>query len=777
MKLKLWLAPPLALLLGLLLALGYLLDASRPVEDGQTTMKTLTAPVTVKADALGVPSIAGQNREDALRALGFLHARDRLFQMELIRRKMAGRLAEVFGEAALPLDQQQRIFGFLPAARAMFARLPEDQKQAVNAYVEGVNRGMADLPVLPPEFLALGIRPEPWHAEDSLLVALSMFQTLSSQEQDERMLTVMAQALPPELVAFLTPDTDQYTTVLMGGSQSRRPATDIPKAAWAALDRSPPAYAQVDALGPVAGSNNWAVGGRRTRDGRAMVANDMHLDLGVPNIWYRAEIHFAGTHLAGITLPGLPLLVAGSNGHIAWGFTNVDADTLDLISLELDAENPDRYRTPMGWQRFEVRGETIGVKDARPVTISVRSTVWGPVLPEPLMGKPVAVRWTALEPAAIDFGMLDLFKTDTLEATMEVMNRSGGPNQNVALADDQGHIGWTLLGRFPLRQGFDGSATRSWANGNNQWTGFIPPAEMPRLIDPAQGYLATANNRTIGSEYPYAIAHNQANGYRAFRISQQLAQLSAADEQAMLAVQMDTTSELFEFYRELVLELAGPDSEAGRYVAAWNGRMDGDSLGMPLLWSFRDRLAGAVFAPVVARCRAVDPGFRFGWRNLETPMRKLLEARLPETLPDTRYPDWTAFLRHVLEQSVSDLKAKFPDQPLAQIAWGSYNRTPIQHPFSRKMPWLAGLLDMPAVDNGGCAGFCVRIIGARHGATERMVVSPGHPEDGILHMPGGQSGHPLSDHYRDQQQAWNDGRPLPFLSGPAVHELKLVPGS
>jgi penicillin amidase len=778
LKLKHWLAPLLALILGLSLAAGVVLDASQPAEDGEFTLPGLSAAATVRADDLGIPRIAAQNRDDALRSLGFLHARDRMFQMDLIRRKMAGRLAEAFGAAALSLDQQQRIYGFEHAARAIVAALPPDQRQALAAYVEGVNRGMLASPVPPPEYLALGLPLEPWRPEDSLMVALSMFQTLSSQEEDERMLTVMERALPPELAAFLTPDSDIYSSQLIGGPQSRRPAADIPLAAWAALDRTGPVLADaVDSLSPVAGSNNWAVSGRRSRDGRAMVANDMHLSLGVPNLWYRAELHFPGADLAGLTLPGLPLLVTGSNGHVAWGYTNVDADNLDLVTLEIDPEHPNQYRTPDGWKTFEQREETMHVKGGKDIAIGVRSTIWGPVSTERLLGKPVAVHWTALQADAIDLGLLDVFSATTLEETMAVMNRSGGPNQNVALADDRGRIAWTLFGRFPLRHGLDGSVSRGWGEGATGWTGYIPPAELPRVLDPEPGFLVTANNRTIGADYPYPIAHNQANSYRAYRIAQQLAHKPQLTEQDMLAVQLDTASEFFEFYRKLALELAPADSEIGRYVAAWNGRMDGGSLGIPLLWVFREQLADVVLAPVVQRCRTLDPHFRFAWRNMETPLRKLLEARLPETLPSTRYTDWQALLRQTLEHSAEQLRRDHDDKALADIAWGQFNRTPIQHPFSRKMPLLANWLDMAPVENGGCGGFCVRIVGKQHGASERMAVSPNHPEDGILHMPGGQSGHPLSPHYRDQQPAWLQGQPLPFLSGEAAHELRLKPGS
>lgn len=770
------LAVALALVLSIAGWAAYRLIGSAPPLDGELALAGLAATVTVDADGLGVPSIQANSREDALSVLGMLHARDRMFQLELMRRKGAGRLAEVFGAAAVPLDRQQRGYRFEAAARAIVAALPDDQLMALTAYVAGVNGWLALDRPLPPEFVALGIDPEPWRPEDSILVALGMFQTLNSQEQDERMLTVMEAALPPELVRFLTPDTDPYATVLLGGERSRRPETEIPVDAWASLGASANVVAgAVDALNSVAGSNNWAVSGTRSRDGRAMVANDMHLSLGVPNIWYRAQWRYGSVSVAGLTLPGLPLLVTGSNGHVAWGYTNVDADVLDLVELETDRDHPNSYRTPDGWKEFEQYAEIIKVKDGDDELLPVRATVWGPVSPVHLRGKAVAVRWTALDAGAVDLGLLDLVETTTLEDTMAVLNRSGGPNQNVALADDRGRIGWTVMGRFPLRRGLDGSVSKSWADGSVGWNGFIPPAELPRLLDPPQGYLATANNRTLGADYPHVIAHNQANGYRAYRISERLKELPQASEADLLKLQMDTTSAFFEFYRDLAVQSVGQGGEIGRYLAAWNGRMDGDSVGIPLLWLFRDKLADTVFSPVVRRGREVDPRFGYTWREMETPLRKLLTAKLPKTLPESTCSDWEQLIRRQLDASVSELRRRFPDLPLDQITWGQFNKTLIQHPFSRQLPALARWLDMPAVDNGGCSGFCVRIIGRDHGATERMVVSPNHPEDGILHMPGGQSGHPLSANYRDQQSAWHDGAALPFLSGAPLHRLRMVP--
>ena len=777
-------------LLALVAPLAYQIDRaarSLPALDGPARLKGLSAPATVEFDRLAVPSVDAPNRADAYRILGYLHARDRLFQMDLMRRKAAGRLAEVFGAKAMPVDRAQRIFQFQRAAEIIVARLPAEQRAVLTAYTAGINAHLENAPEVPPEFRLLHYRPEPWRPEDSLLVALGMFQTLTDQERDERMLTAMDRLLPPEVTAFLTPDTDEYTHVLLGGDESRRPARPVPAEAIARLigeaKGSTFSLASVQPEPVSLGSNNWAVNGSKTADGRAILADDMHLPLGVPNIWYRVRLRYAGLELSGVTLPGVPVVVAGGNGHVAWGFTNVDGDYLDLVKLEVNPAEPAEYRTPEGWRRFEIRRETIAAKDGPPAAIELKGTIWGPVSPEPLLGESVAIHWTALSPEAVNLGLMDMDRADSLERALAVLNRAGAPPQNAVLADEKGRIAWTYMGFFPRRFGFDGSVSRSWADGRAGWDGFIPPEELPRVIDPQEGFLATANNRTLGKGYPYVIGHGFSYGYRAYRIRQQLGATDKLTERDLLALQLDTASEFYEFYRRLALELLADDSARGdsvladaeRAIRRWNGRLDPDSLGIGLLVRWRKDLAQAVFAPLVSRCAVAMPDFAYQWREQETPLRALLTERLPETLPDPRQSDWTGFLRASLRQSIAGLKIEQGVARLEDLPWGRINAVRVRHPFSRAVPAAGWLLDMPEIA-GACNGFCLRVLHGVHGASERLVVSPAHPEDGILHMPGGQSGHPLSPHYRDQQRAWMDGTPLPFLPGKAEHKLQLEPG-
>ena len=761
-----------------------LLMASLPKEDGEIALPGLGAAATVHSDVLGIPSISAENREDAFRLLGFLHARDRLFQMELMRRKSAGRLAEIFGAKAVDLDKGQRDYQFEQAAKNIVSALPANQKHVLDAYVAGVNAFIDQTKLLPPEFIALNFSPEPWRAEDSILVALGMFQTLNGREQDERMVTVMEKALPKQLVAFLTPDTDVYATVLLGGPDSHRPAQPIPVSDFAALDAQPIKLAKgsVDVDSSIAGSNNWVVAGKKTQDGRAIVANDMHLSLNAPNIWYRAELRYAGHYLNGVTLPGLPLLIVGGNNNVAWGFTNVTADLLDLITLDINPDNPQEYLTPQGWRSFTKKPAIIKVKDGADIPIELRSTVWGPVSSKPLLGHSVAIKWTALETAAVDLGLLDMDKVASVKEAITVINQAGGPAQNVVFADRAGHIGWTYMGRFPKRKGFDGMASRSWADASTAWDGFIPPEQLPRLYDPPEGFIVTANNRTLGRDYPYVIAHNWELGYRAHRITELLQGSNGITEQAMLAMQLDTRSEFYEFYQQLALqELTavkrneGIVNQSEQIVRAWDGYMHIDSKGAALLMAFRTKLAEALFAKVVARCKQYDPNFSYAWREMETPLRELLTQRPKGVIPAQYNDDWRVFILETLTSAAKDLQSDYPDIGLAQLNWGTVNRIAQHHPFSKSLPVLGAFLDIGDFESSGCASVCVRVMSKEHGASERLVLAPAHPENGILEMPGGQSGHPFSRHYRDQQKFWQEGKTIPFMPGKFLHTLHFQP--
>jgi penicillin amidase len=316
----------LAIAVGGVIFVLVLLRASLPKLDGEARVPGLESPVKITSDRYGIPTIVAHSRLDAMLALGYVTARDRLWQIDILRRRAAGRLSEILGKGALGVDRRQRTIGFARTAKAIVANLPEDQKEILHSYTSGINAYIKGAKVLPFEFLVLRYRPEPWTVEDSILVILNIFQELTGDsEEDERMLSIMAASLPPEVVDFLTPDTDDYTSVLLGGKNAHRPIRPIPIKALTSIRHTlSPTDIKTGMvrMQPRIGSNNWAVAKSKTSDGRAIVANDMHLGLSVPNIWYRAALRYGDVEISGVALPGAPGVVAGSNGHVAWGLTN-----------------------------------------------------------------------------------------------------------------------------------------------------------------------------------------------------------------------------------------------------------------------------------------------------------------------------------------------------------------------------------------------------------------------------------------------------------------------
>lgn len=762
--------------------------ASLPVRDGVLPLAGLRGPVSVAFDEYGIPKVTAESRLDAFRALGYVTAQDRLFQMDLLRRTSAGRLAEIFGEQAVALDVRQRRLGLSSVAETVVRRLPDDQSSVLAAYADGVNNFLEQMTMPPFEFLLLGYRPARWDPTDSLLVVLAMFQMLNGSEDDERMRTVMMASLPAEVTTFLLPSLDMYTEQLLTGETRHQAATPVPVKALAALRRTG-AQSRAVHLSMVPdrkreiGSNAWVVGSGKTADGRAILANDMHLDVGVPNIWYRIQMQYGRVELAGVVVPGIPVVIAGSNGSVSWGLTNVEGDFLDLVRLEVNPNNPDEYATADGWERFTVRTEHIAVKGAADRIVEIKGTRWGPLADTPLMGQPVALRWTALDPEAVDLGLLRMDQARSVWDGIAVATRAGAPPNNVLLADAGGHIAWTYMGKIPVRRGLDGSVSLSWADGRTGWTGYIPPDELPRSIDPPSGYLVSANHRMTDERYPHVIGHAFANGYRAVRITERLQALERIREQDLLALQLDATTRLYDFYRELLQRLLSDEVTAQRAdlvdirraINAWDGRADSESRGFALLVAFRRNLAASVFAPFLQGCREKEAGFVFDG-DLDTPLRSLLSEQAPDTLPDpVRFADWKAFLLQELEETVNAFKAEHALSRVDDVAWGAVNRVRMVHPLSEAIPVVGKWLNMPDDAASGC-GPCVRVLSGSLTASERMVVSPAHHADALFHMPGGQSGHPLSSHYRDQQHNWSQGRSTPLDAGKPIHTLTFTPG-
>lgn len=775
------------------------LRASLPVLDGERPLPGASAPVNVARDAMGVPTISGATRADVARALGFLHAQDRFFQMDLMRRRSAGELSALVGKAALPLDRGVRLHRLRTRAERVVAAASEEDRGLLQAYAEGANAGLRSLGARSFEYLLLRSTPEPWRPEDSILVAFAMYLDLNDENGDrEAALATLKATLPEPVFAFLAPTGSAWDAPVAGSPGAAAPIPgpevfDLRQTGKQAAQATPAAERagpfDLDAFEPPErghGSNNWAVDGAHSANGGALLADDMHLGINVPNIWYRAALAWgdpkAPTRVFGVTLPGTPMTIVGSNTHVAWGFTNTEGDWSDLVVVE-PAADKETYQTPDGPRRVEHVKETIRVKGAPDETLDVAETIWGPIVRKDAAGRPLAIRWIAHQQDGVNLGLLRVERASSLEEALAAANAAGVPPQNFVCVDSTGRIGWTVMGRIPRRIGFDGMLPVSWASGERRWDGWLSPAEYPRIVDPPQGRIWTANSRVadfpdsakIGESGRYAM------GARQKQIRDDLLALDKATPADMLKIQLDDRAVFLDHWQKLLLAtLSSPAaaSDARRaelrgFVESWGGRASIDSVGYRAVRGFRSALAQQTFGGLTAAAKKADPAFEYlqHTAHYEAPLWALVTERPPHLL-DSRFKTWDDALLVAADAVILDFTKD--GGRIRDRTWGERNTARIQHSLSRAVPQLRHFLDMPKDPLPGDSNM-PRVLSPNNGASERMVVSPGRESEGFFHMPGGQSGHPLSEFYAKGHSAWVKGEPTPFLPGPAAHTLILKP--
>jgi penicillin G amidase len=786
----------LLVLAALLLTYG-VLRASLPRLDGTLHEPGLTAAVQITRDALGVPTITAANRTDLAFATGFVHAQDRYFQMDLSRRLAAGELAELFGPVALGQDENARLFRFRVLAREVIAQATPAQRAVVEAYTRGVNTALAQLTSRPWEYWVLRQPPRGWAPEDTVLVEYAMWWDLQANglRREIQRREINARLGGAECaggwkcaLAFVYPAGTSWDAPDPGGSGSQAQAAEVPPPGADVLDvrdARPVAHLPDAAQPPSGGSNSWAVAGRFTATGAALVANDMHLGQRVPAVWYRARLRTlpgeaAALDLNGVTLPGAPLLVAGSNGHVAWGFTNSYGDWVDVERLACNGDPPRAVHTAAGDMPLDVAREEIRVKGGAAVRLQVRTGPAG-VLLRADPGQHVCWfgAWLAQLPAATNLNLIALERAANVAEVLALAATVGIPHQNLVVGDAQGHIAWTIAGRIPE----DTGATR--ARGVSAWT---TASDQPRITDPPSGRIWTANARVateprqqelIGGD-KVALGVEYDLGARAGQIRDDLFALSGNLTPAdMLPIQLDDRAQFLARWRVLLLSVLDAPAirdhpgraEFRRLVSQWDGRAGTESVGYRLVRSWHDGTQAAVWQMLLTGLGVPPADASLPPAQFEGPLWQLLTAG-PLNLLAKRYASWQEFLLAQVDATSVDLQRSCGE--LAHCTWGRYNTVRVRHPLSRALPWLAPLIDMPTVELAGDHDM-PRVQNGAFGASERFAVSPGHEAEGYLHMPGGQSGHPLSPYYRAGFMQWARGEPLPFLPGVAEHTLTLTP--
>ncbi len=778
------------LLLVVVLGVYLVVHASLAQLDGTVALVGLQAPVTVERDDLGVPTIHAGNRVDLFRVLGYLHAQDRFFQMDLMRRSAAGELAALVGPAAVQLDERRRLFRLRSVARKVVLAATDKQKALLEAYALGVNEGLQALDARPFEYTLLGLSPERWRPEDSVLVIYAMYFDLEDGfDRHETAYAVMHKTLPGPVFAFLLPHGTPWDAPVAGA-----PIAMPPVPAEGVFDLAAALRGRADSgggsgtAGPdeIKGSNNWAVGGALTEDGSAILANDMHLGLRLPNTWYRARWVLPDgserdgkREVTGVTLPGVPAMVVGSNRHVAWGFTDSYGDWSDLVDLHTDADHPGAYLTPDGYQSFTIHQETIKVAGAAARRLVVRDTIWGPVLPAQPDGVLRAIHWLGAIPSATNLGLAAMERAHDVESALDVAATAGMPDQNFVAADENGNIGWTIAGRIPRRKGdVDWRLPQDWSKGDIGWDGWLKPDEYPRIVNPKGDRIWTANARVVDGPMLKLIGDGgYPLGARAGQIRDDLKGIAQATPEAMLHIQLDDRALFLQHWHDLLLDtlddqaLQGhPRRTAFRHaLEEWRGRAAVDSVGYRLVREFRDRVSADEKDAIFSVCKQVYPTFQGPpmW-EFEGPLWAMISAHARNFLPPG-YATWRELFLHEIDALLTRYWSD--GGGLVGHTWGQRNMVRIRHPLSFAVPLLGRFLDAPVMALPGDSNM-PRVQAPAFGASERMVVSPGHEAQGIFHMPGGQSGNPLSPYYLKGLDAWANGEPTPFLPGEPRHVLR-----
>src|SRR5688572_10318114 len=685
------------LLIFFFLTFAFLLvsPAARTEQQQAIKIKGLKDRVTITRDERGIPYIEAKNDEDLYFAQGYATAADRLWQMDLVRRTGRGELAEVLGagpaDAALNQDKLHRTYGFAQAAEAEVAQAPPKVVAVLEAYARGVNAYAASLDPksLPAEFQILRYNFRPWTPADSFIIGKLFFEALS----DTWRLDIMRQALsslPAEKRNALLPEISPIDVLVVGKDAKAKPAT--PRSArFAPLSREAldalaanqvVATAALERIGlhaeSLAASNNWVISGRRTVTGKPLLADDPHLRASAPSIWHMVHLTAPGVRVAGVTSPGLPGVVIGHNERIAWGFTNVGPDVQDLYLEEFDPANPKRYQTPSGWREAVIRREEIKVRKGFAdsstdiVNHDVTVTRHGPIVFEQA-GKHYALRWTALDPKlnSSDSSYL-INRARNWKEFSSALTSFTAPTQNIVYADVEGHIGYHVAGVVPIRKQGDGSVPYDGETDAGDWVSFVPIDKLPQLFDPPSGIILTANQRIVGTDYPYFLTHSWAQPYRARRIHDLLSEkpkLSADDYRRILGDVYSIGHVAFARQSVKLLRptLTPADTKLAETLDAfekWDGQVNAESTVAPLLAqmriAFRNRILNAALGQELFRI--------YGWSNFDTTIDRLITEQPKDWLPK-EFTSYASLLRATYDDARATLTRNLGEDE-SKWKWG-----------------------------------------------------------------------------------------------------------
>jgi penicillin amidase len=817
-RILLWTAASLLVLLLLVAGAGILwlrsaAKSALPQLDGDVHLAGLSAPVLVRRDAHGVPHIDAATQEDMLVAQGYVTAQDRLWQMDSLRRSANGELAEIMGPALVKQDKTQRLLQIRVTAQRIYDHLPAADRARLDAYARGVNLFIAQCEhsqTLPAEFRLLMYRPQSWSGVDSISVGLAMVLELDTHAVTKlSRARVAAQLNDPSLEADLYPvgswrdhpptgvkvdlseprplptpskkneddeDDDENTeTRAVPDNAPISPASHDDTRALMALLGLP------DCDGCAPGSNNWVVAGSHTASGKPLLSNDMHLTLREPDTWYMADLRAPGFHAAGVTLPGLPLVVAGHNEHVAWGFTALEADVQDLYYEKLDGKG--NYEgNDAQWHPLAVDREVIHVRGGKDVVLEVQSTAHGPLMNPILTASdpPIALKWTLYDPSLNALPLYEMNTASNWNEFSAALATWCWPTQNLVYSDDQGHIAYHATGRIPLRP--SGLVDVPIADGAHEWQSYIPFDQMPNAFDPPSGFLATANSRVTTDKSPYPFTDEWIDPYRVERIYKVLDGRGQLTPKDMLAVQTDIYSEvdqeMGQRFAYAIDHTPGPEGngdprmrQAADLMRSWDGRLATDSAAASLVTRTRAALWPLILEPKLGKLAS---DYHWGEKNFAE--EEIVMHAKPEWLPKN-YRNWDQLLTAAVRKG---MKAGKAPGDVAKWTYGSWHVVDIEHPLAPLLPLIGRVAGTGPQPQSGDA-TTVKQVGRTLGPSQRFTMDWSNIDGSTENIVLGESGNPFSPYFRDQWNAWYGGTTfsLPFtpaaVAAQTSHTLRLLP--
>jgi penicillin amidase len=803
-----------------LLWLHHAMVVSLPTIDGTIKLSGLAAPVTIRRDGHGVPHIEASNQDDLLLAQGYVTAQDRLWQMDMLRRNAAGELAEILGPSLVEHDKAQRVFQFRNVAQRVYHSLSDADRHRYEQYARGVNLFIAQSQGhFPAEFRFLHYRPHPWSGVDSVLIGLNMVLSLDSHWDVKLSRERIASRLhDPKLEADLYPTgswRDQPPTAAVADMTQPHPAPPLPEdedddKTQTRLNPANPTSNQAfedtralrrrlgltDCSGCVPGSNNWVISGKHTASGKPLLANDMHLGLSVPNIWYMADLKAPGLHVAGVTLPGVPLVIAGHNDHVAWGFTALYGDVQDLYVEKLDGKG--NYAGPQGnWLPLAHSRETIHVRFSKDVNLDVQLTPHGPLL-NPIFRKetrPIALHWTLYDPALAAIPLYEMNTAPDWQHFSAALAAWCWPTQNVVYTDDAGHIAYHAVGKVPLRPaGLMGVPIQ---DAQHEWQGYIPFDELPYSVDPPSGLLATANARVTPNDTKFPLTLEWPDPYRAERVYMDLRGRDNLKREDMLAIQTDIYSEVdqelahrFAYAIDQTLQKKQPTGDdtrlrqAADLLRSWDGRMAPDSAAASIIYRTRH-----AFWPLILVPKLGSDSDSYEWAESNFAEEEIImhgsipvgikpgdAAPVSSWLP-SNFKDWDALLTEAVRRGLNEGKAP---EDLAHWNYGSWHVIDLEHPVYQLLPIVKGWSGTGELPLSG-GNTTIKQVGRAFGPSQRFTMDWSAPDASTENIVFGESGDPTSPWFRDQWTAWYSGTTfaLPFsqqaVTAQTTHTLQLVP--